>query len=235
MNFKLTVYSVLICISLNANAIIIDNGIYTTDTATGFDWLDVTETLNMPQTLVSAEILSGTLNGWRYATGAEFDELVSNFGIAPQNNTCINGGAYCDLLGGEIVQIENFVNLLGDTRLPSNSGGQNFISGITRGILSDTDDSRPFPYYWSALVSDYDFERNYAPGDIIYGEDYIVTHTSSGYEGDSPTFGGSFLVRQIPEPSTLLLLAPSLLGLFLYKKINTSITSSLSGRKKHAA
>ena len=57
-----------------ANAAIIDNGSYTTDTESGLDWLDVTLSINRSYSDVSSQFGSGgDFEGWRYATGIEFD------------------------------------------------------------------------------------------------------------------------------------------------------------------
>lgn len=65
-----------------ANATIIDNTTYTTDTATGLDWLDVTASLARSFNNVSANFGSGgAFQGWRYATGAELTTLLLDWGI----------------------------------------------------------------------------------------------------------------------------------------------------------
>lgn len=76
-----TVFACLAFASFGASAAIVDHGAYLTDTTTGLDWLDLTETANMSYNMVSAELAAGgTLEGWRYATRAEVGDLWSAFG-----------------------------------------------------------------------------------------------------------------------------------------------------------
>jgi hypothetical protein len=58
----------ILSVSTLANATLIDNGDYTTDTESGLDWLDWTETLSDTQSEALAEF-SG--DGWRIATATE--------------------------------------------------------------------------------------------------------------------------------------------------------------------
>ena len=69
-----TLIGLLVC-SLSANATIIDNGSYTTDTITGLDWLDVTETLGLS---VDQVLASPLYNDWHYATADQFSTLIYN-------------------------------------------------------------------------------------------------------------------------------------------------------------
>ncbi len=59
---------------------IIDNGRFTTDTDTGLDWLDVTETVNMSYNDVIKEMgIGGKFEGFRYATAEEFNTFVGHY------------------------------------------------------------------------------------------------------------------------------------------------------------
>ena len=70
----------LIAFTSHAHAIIIDEGIYTTDTDSGLDWLDVTQTIAESYNTVNARIsASGDLYGWRFAAGDEVVTLFYNF------------------------------------------------------------------------------------------------------------------------------------------------------------
>ena len=72
----------LLALSIYANASIIDNGNYTTDTLSGLDWLDLTETTGRNYNEVYDDINnSGGDFGageWRYASQSEFQSLLSN-------------------------------------------------------------------------------------------------------------------------------------------------------------
>ncbi|MDP2810801.1 MAG: hypothetical protein Q8O34_11700 [Rhodocyclaceae bacterium] len=67
----------------SAQAAIIDHGTFLTDTGSGLDWLDVTLTANMARFLVERDMWAGgDLEGWRFATGNEFNALVSNWTVS---------------------------------------------------------------------------------------------------------------------------------------------------------
>jgi hypothetical protein len=101
-----------------------DLGKYSHDTTSGKYWLDVTLTTNMSYTEVRNRTINGglandgvtELQGWRYATGAEFEELMTNFGYAPVGN-CTNGTNYCDAHQDVNNQelLESIIETLGDT------------------------------------------------------------------------------------------------------------------------
>jgi len=85
----------LTVISVNANAAIIDNTTYTTDTASGLDWLDLTETVGRTYDDISSKFGSGQeFDGWRYATLLEVTSFWNAFGgndsyyntVSTQNN-----------------------------------------------------------------------------------------------------------------------------------------------------
>lgn len=82
---KLLVVAVLLCSFQNSYAIFIDKGTYLTDTTSGFDWLDVTASVNRSYNDVSSQFgIGGLFEGWRYATGLEFNGLVANWtGASP--------------------------------------------------------------------------------------------------------------------------------------------------------
>jgi hypothetical protein len=74
----------LLSVSTLANATLIDNGDYTTDTESGLDWLDWTKTLNYTQSEALDEFGGA---GWRIATATEADGLMDNqFGVADWDN-----------------------------------------------------------------------------------------------------------------------------------------------------
>lgn len=71
-----------------APADFIDNGNYTTDTISGLDWLNVSQTFNMTTDQVTAQTGSGgSFEGWRIATEVEFLGLITNWGNAPAPTT----------------------------------------------------------------------------------------------------------------------------------------------------
>ena len=67
---------------LAAEADIVDLGLITRDTATGLDWLDLTETNNRSFDDVSSKLGAGQeFEGWRYATRDEVAEFWMHLGI----------------------------------------------------------------------------------------------------------------------------------------------------------
>jgi hypothetical protein len=65
----------ILSVSTLANATLIDNGDYSTDTESGLDWLDWTETINMTQ---SEALIDFSGAGWRVATATEAVGLIEN-------------------------------------------------------------------------------------------------------------------------------------------------------------
>ncbi|MGI9309123.1 MAG: hypothetical protein ACR2P6_07665, partial [Gammaproteobacteria bacterium] len=112
----------LVCAALligsAAHAAIVDNGGFTTDTVSGLDWLDLTETTSM--TILDAEAaFSG--NGWRLATGAEvhdlFDQLYvgfyDNFSYGGSSGGSATDGNLGPAYDGHIEDVRNFHSLFG--------------------------------------------------------------------------------------------------------------------------
>jgi len=84
----------LLLSSLCANSAIIDNGAYTTDTATGLDWLDLTTTSNRTFNDVNGNLgAGGEFEGWRYATYSDITTFLNTFGGVVLNgwHTANNG------------------------------------------------------------------------------------------------------------------------------------------------
>ena len=81
-NFKIS-HPVLMCAlfllfgyGVPVHALLIDKNTYATDTATGLDWLDVTATRGMSYASI---INNPQYNGYRFATRAELDKLVTAY------------------------------------------------------------------------------------------------------------------------------------------------------------
>lgn len=101
-------------------AAIIDHDKYLTDTNTGLDWLDVTFTVNEPRFLVERDLwVGGIYEGWRFASGVEFNKLVSNYTQIPVSSY----GIVYHTEGS----IDGLVQLLGSTL----DSGYNLIRGHT--------------------------------------------------------------------------------------------------------
>lgn len=193
----------------SAQAAIVDKGDYLTDTVSGLDWLDVTITAGMSVNSVKSQLVAGGLyEGWRYATGDEFNSLVGNY-----TRATISTYGY---VNQEPAKIDGLVVMLGSTAdvyalstygatydallgLPEGSG-VDYTSGYLADLYSPTS-------AWIAMLWDFDAD----PSNF----DYSMAHYSDLYVGFSSLSNGSFLVRdnlQIPEPSSILLMLAAGLG-----------------------
>ncbi len=213
----------LLCVAATANATITDNNSYTTDTASELDWLDVTLSRNRSYADVSSQFgVDGDFEGWRYATGDEFNTLVGNY-----IGTALPQGFYLPIYHTED-KIDGLVTLLGSTLDAAyiEQYGQTYdaIGGyaegdgvdITWGFLA------VFPgetYPWSAYIHDAN-ASNY---------DYTAATGSRWGSFDYKHIElGSFLVRDtmspIPIPATAWLFGSGLLGLIgLQKQRKSSV------------
>ncbi|MDQ8183179.1 VPDSG-CTERM sorting domain-containing protein [Pelagicoccus sp. SDUM812005] len=109
-NIKKTLLALALAFSsFQAQAVLIDNGDYTTDTETGLDWLDMSFTIGKTYNDVLSATTGGSLSGWRFATTSEFDALISS----------AVGSIYTPTASGNdssiLVQMQNLVSLLGYT------------------------------------------------------------------------------------------------------------------------
>lgn len=218
-----SVITVVVGFTTPLQANIIDHGIYLEDTVSGLDWLDVTETMEGTENLATAHCIpyntissqlgaGGVFAGWRYATGEEFNALLEHYtGTAP--------GTYSRVLQND--KITGLIALLGPTYI--NAGAYQAVSGML------VDESElTFGYRWSAALLD-DFD-NYN----LVGGDYSQTHFIDIDPSGQYLALGSFLVRthtDVPEPSTLLLMALGLLGLGTFCIQRISSRANFRGRE----
>lgn len=208
MNFifkKIAVVGLLALGSMSANALLIDNDTYTTDSVSGLDWLDVTATVNQSYDTVTSQFgVGGNYEGWRYATATEFNALVSNAGSTDVIGFDkvvldeINNHSVADVLAG----------LLGSTQNIFLDPDYEFTLGLINNI-SDSSGS-----HFAAMIMNDD------RSDV--SEDFSHAFNFSLEDNASQGFVGSYLVRnvqQVPEPATLSMLGLGLLGFgFLRKK-----------------
>jgi len=210
----------LLALSIYANAAIIDNGNFTTDTLSGLDWLDVTATTGRSYNEVFDDI--NTSGGdfdageWRYASNSEFQSLLSNvFGFTYTGGRVISE-SYSE-------SIESFISTFGDTLDSSydlNLSTRDVSpdgAGATIGILADICTRRSGDDQCTGTVYD---------GEFIFRDSGEVENDFSDYLDDTGRMGktkkgnhvGSYLVRTsvsaVPVPAAALLFgtALSLLG-----------------------
>ena len=113
-----------VILSMNLSAELIDNGNYTSDTETGIDWLDLTETKGLSYAFVLSHFGSGgQFEGWSYATREQINVFMTNAGFVKGLKTSSN-----------IVPISRLLNLWGTLSLRSSKeigDRSKFLHGAT--------------------------------------------------------------------------------------------------------
>ena len=207
----------LLASSVCANAAIIDNGNYTTDTISGLDWLDLTETTGRNYNDVYEDITNSggdfDAGEWRYASQSEFQSLISNwFGF-----TYTGGKLYTESYS-EFV--ESFIGTFGDTLDSSYDSILNYSrdvspdgAGATLGLLADICVRRSGNDQCLGTVYD---------GEFIYREtgevenDFLDYFEDTGRMAQTKSGGhvGSYLVRTsvsaVPVPAAIWLFVSAL-------------------------
>ncbi len=186
----------LIGLAHTSQAAFTDNGTFLSDSSSGLDWLDVTASINRSYNDVSSEFgLGGDFEGWQYASGTQFETLVSNwvlYTINPAPTPTIHAD-------GEI------------TGLIAALGATDWGTGwaYTDGMI---DEHNHAAVVWRARLSD---------NNIMGSEEEKTSpRWASGGLAGSGADVGSFLVRTsvVPIPAAVWLFGSGLLGLIGYSK-----------------
>jgi len=190
---------IFLLFSIVSRAEIIDLGHITRDTSTGLDWLDVTETVGISyETVITQFDEGGAFEGWRYATTAEFDQLINNFGYTATNDNCPRGGAYCEpsIIGNELL-IENIINMLGDTYdLWADTEGSEYDvaadgAGYSRGLFGVPSN---LLYVDVGMIQDWERVNRATGISIEDGEDQIYSNWTNGRRNIAYGYAGHWLV-----------------------------------------
>jgi hypothetical protein len=207
--FKKLIPLLFLLSGFQANATIIDNDIYTTDTATGLDWLDVTATLNLSSDTLSAQFAVGdSFEGWRYATGSEFNTVWSNItGGNPIDESTNSIDSYILLFGST----SDALHLaLGVDNTDLACGAPSCGAHIVSGMIGESMMIGDFNYHAIATARDWSENSNSVDG-------FTAQDTTVGFD-DVPYAGlGHWLVRAsstaVPEPSIIALFALGFVGI----------------------
>ena len=187
---------VLCLLTANLNAALIDNDTYTSDTSTGLDWLDLSETAG----IFYSQALSNN-SGWRYATYSEVQDL---FGVlfngyydtdTTRHLSRSTDNAYSD----QAIDVTNYQSLFGVASSTAASGKtHNYTYGLysrgepstlrSMGTYSNTDGL--------TVIQGIEFYQAYTP-----------SFTADGH--------GTYLVRTslVPIPAAVWLFGSGLIGL----------------------
>lgn len=226
--FKALTLSLFLTIAsgLNAvNAALITHNGYTLNTDTnivtggGLEWLQWNVTLGMSISDALTNV-AGTFDGggWTLATNMQTAALFDAFSFASDTNdsssSSITKGTY--IAGTDNSIFDHFIEIFGMTR---NGSGGDFGTGVDAFQLSSayfgSDPDSDSLYRLAGVRSDY----------TIFG--YAQEESTAVMQGDWSTlndrspFNGVALVRivDVPEPSTVAILALGILGLGMRRKV----------------
>ena len=193
----------------SANSDFIDNGNYTTDTLSGLDWLDLTETQNQSYDYVSSQFgVGGLYEGWQYATGTQFLTMVNNWTDTTASTNLSTTNIYTE--GTD--SIDGLVQLLGNTYYPNTTNDPNGIM-YSYGIIDDVYPTNPSLRYVALLQdNNEDIEFNW---DTARANQALINNDAQLGQI------GSYLVRttvpaatSVPEVNAIVLFAFGLLSIF---------------------
>lgn len=203
-----------------SHAAVLDLGTITRDTATGLDWLDVTETRGLSYDQVAAEMGSGgAYEGWRYATVTELDQLIINFGYTAIKPVCFYGQVHCDSgIQSDSALIENMIRTLGDTQddfLDEANAFEDVAPNGAGSVVGFLANYRSPGEHVVAAISDYelvDRDDGTPRGDA---PDYVESIYFFRDSDVAQVITGSFLVQAspVPVPAAAWLFGSALLGL----------------------
>lgn len=182
---------------VEAQATLIDNGTYTTDTESGLDWLDVTGTTNQSINYVLSQLGPGGIyEGWHYATIAEVEDFwthAGGSGVYDNTWSVENQGLYASLSP-----------LWGST-----------FGTLTDGYVSAAlaDPINPIStYVHLASIVDWSYYEESAT------MDRVSTFWHMRVDLEYVNQGHALIRSTVPEPSTLSLLALGLVGITFIRR-----------------
>ncbi len=206
------------------HAAIVDLGNITRDTASGLDWLDVTQTQGLSYNQVLAQMgAGGAFAGWRYATVGEFDQLITNFGYPVSTGNCSNSTTHCDLnIPGDSPIIEQIIRTLGDTQNAYLDATHSTIdisptgAGFVTGYLSINSFLFPSSTLKQGSVGDSETIIRATGQYNADALDIVLSNGTTSFNLDyTEARKGSFLVKvsPVPIPAAAWLFGSGLIGL----------------------
>jgi len=187
--------TLLFFISLNASAALVDIGNHTTDTDSGLDWLDLSETSG----LGTAAALAAN-SGWRYAANSEIEAL---FGVAFDGyyDTQPNGLS----LSVDVEYADQAADVTAWENLFGYSSTVNYFWSY--GFYQDEDS------LWKNIGT----RREFGGDTVVVGLENTGDISSLVANG-SPSFG-TYLVRTtVPVPAAVWLFGSALAGLGWFRR-----------------
>ena len=204
-----------------ANAEFVDHGTYSTDSNTGLDWLDLTQTSGTTFSAINDGSGGWVNNGWRYATGSELSYLFTTYvGSGPENG--YQGSPYQNAL--------SLVHQLGVIFSFNNSEGIRQVyepNGPTQiTVVGRFDDGNP-----NNLVGIGELTAQMSYSNIATESSRWVVYNDWSPDNNLPVFYGNFLVRvtaAVPEPSTwaMMILGFAGVGYMTYRRGKQSTAHS---------
>jgi hypothetical protein len=223
-------------VSINTNALLIDNGSYITDTDAELDWLDSSYTIGKSYYQASTGFNTYLDGGWRYATNEEvanifsqlFDGFYANNPYGSSYSGCIYVAGICDhfetTYTDQLADIYNFQSLFGFVQHGSGVTTEKF----TYGLYGDEYIRKGFGGQYSHvnIMGTYDASmRQDNPATEVYGPESI-----GGAAAGSPwPINFTYAVRThceekcardvfVPEPPINLLMASGLIAIGILRR-----------------
>lgn len=192
----------------NANAALIDNGNFTTDTTQGLDWLDLSATAEM-----SYADAIGANSGWRLATNFEVEKLFGQVFPNYVSNTASDSSFLSPEQAGYTNQAEeaqSFISLFGDTKVggpPTDPTLQSFGHYQDEGGI------------WRIFGAQYRESQTGAATSTVFGLNNTVEYSAAGSDDT-----GILLVRTsvVPLPAAAWLFGSALAGLGWLRRKQTA-------------
>ena len=194
----------LFVITSSAHAAIIDNDLYTTDTITGLDWLDLSETNSISYNDIPNETVSGGIyEGWRYATYSEVSTMFSVvFNGYYDTSTLGYSSSASNAYANQLSDANTFLSLFDITENDSYTSGSALVTyTASYGFVSGSDGAL---HLVGAYIEDTGYSEVYRDFFAGYSPDY------------SYGWAGVYMVRDttvVPVPAAVWLFASGLIGL----------------------